>query len=131
MADVQCFVLARVSVEGRMKVLAVTLNEGDAMKWAVSKVRGSTWIGVPLSPEINSLIDSTLEQRTTWEERPSEAEPTALALWDLWHGYKRLDRLDFDGFGWSAVHSTGALSFYDPETGEFYGEYTRSRLESK
>ncbi len=56
-----------------------------------------------------------------WEERPDESEMAARILWDLWTTIKRLDWIRYDGDLWTCQHSTGSLSFYDPEDGTFYG----------
>ncbi len=42
-------------------------------------------------------------------------------LWDLWTTVKRLDWLRYDGDEWTCQHSTGSLSFFNPEDGTFYG----------
>jgi len=57
-----------------------------------------------------------------WEERPPENEPVARVLWDLWSAKKRLNHLTYDG-SWSAEHSTGAYSWYDPEDGDAFDNF--------
>ncbi len=68
----------------------------------------------------DALTEKTLIEKK-WEMRPPETEPAARILWDLWMTVKRLDWLRYDGNGWTCQHSTGSLSFYDPEDGAFYG----------
>jgi hypothetical protein len=70
----------------------------------------------------------TAATRAVYEERPGPDDGLARALWDVFSTVKRLDRLEMFNGIWVASHSTGTLSFYDPDDGEFDNGFYVLRL---